>query len=231
MRHTVTATALSALLLSHTAFAAKDPEYGGFVGVSGAYIETDDVDESGTAFRVVIGPNITENLALEFGFIDLGEMNFDDPGVTYTDDENDAPTFVDAENGTTERRVGTETESGKTTYVGTESFHAQGILLNLRYNIGLTDTLDLFFKGGANAWMADVEKVRIIADNGTKSTTRSSAGSNETSGVELITGVGLMWEPLTNIVVRAEIESTSLDSFYIQPSGFMLYGLGIQYEF
>ncbi len=231
MRLTASISAITSLLIAQTAFAAEAPSHGGFIGVTGALVTTDDVDGYNSAFKLVFGPNITENLALEFGVMDFGEISFDDPELSFTDNEDNAPVFSNAENGSIESFSGTETSGGNATYVGTESFKAQSILLNLRYNYALSDSLDLFVKGGANAWMAQVEKVRIYADNGTQTFTRSGAGSNETSGVELITGIGVMWQPIGGLNVRAEIESTSLDSFYVEPSEFMLYALGIQYEF
>jgi len=227
MRFTASITAVTSILLSQSVFAAEAPGHGGFIGVTGSAISTDDMDGYGSAFKLVFGPNITENLALEFGFMDLGEMSFDDPTIRFTEETDTAPSFTDTDNGDVERF----NSSAKAIYTGTKSFHAQGILLNLRYNYDLTDTLDVFVKGGANAWMAKVEKVRIEAFNEDNTFTRTDAGENETSGVELITGIGLMWEPLNHFVIRGEYELTSLDSFYIQLSTFDLYSLGIQYEF
>lgn len=235
MRTLATFTALATLLASASALAAESEDHGGFVGLYAAAINSSDVDQTNIATKIVFGPNITENLSLEFGIMDMGEMVYDDPTPIYPTAENaatgTAPSFSNASNGEIDRDSGDSSTLGKATYKGSKSFQARSFLINLRYHFPYTDTVDFFVKAGANAWIADVEKVSITAYGNGTSDPGQYAGSNETSGVELITGAGVMWKPLKGLAVRTELESTSLDSFHIEPSGFLMLGLGVQYEF
>jgi hypothetical protein len=230
MRITAALTCLSALVLSSTALAAKEESQGGFLGLTAAYVQTNDADESGVAAKIVFGPNITENLALEFGFMDFGKLSYNEPDIEFPEDINDRPVFVGASRDDVTGFAGTDSTPGEATYTGPSSYHPRSILLNLRYRFRYTDSVDFFVKGGANAWMADVEKQNVTAfGDGTK--VYGKGGKNETSGVELITGAGMMWNPVAGLNLRTEIESTSLDSFHVERSSFILYSLGLQYEF
>jgi hypothetical protein len=235
MRTLATLTALAATLASGSALAAKSEDFGSFLGVYGAAIISDDIDQTNIATKIVFGPNITENLSLEFGIMDMGLMAYDDPDPVFPTAENAAagtpPTFTNTSNGEVDRDTGDSTTLGTATYTGSDSYQARGVLLNLRYNFTYTETVDFFVKAGASAWIADVEKVSITAYGDGTVDAKRTTGSNETSGVELITGVGIMWTPWDNLAIRSELESTSLDSFHIEPAGFLMIGLGIQYEF
>lgn len=235
MRTLATLTALAATLASGSALAAESNDFGGFLGIYAAAISSSDVDQTNIATKIVFGPNITENLSLEFGIMDMGLMSYDDPEPIFPTADNaaagDPPTFINASNGEIDRDSGDSTTLGTAIYKGRESFQARSILLNLRYNFTYTETVDFFIKAGANAWIADVEKISITAYGDGTVEAKKSTGSNETSGVELITGAGVMWTPWKGVTLRSEVESTSLDSFHIDPTGFLMLGLGVQYEF
>jgi len=232
MRISATLTALTLAISGVTASAAESESYGGFLGMTGSYIQTSDIDETDFAAKIVFGPNITENLSLEFGLMDFGEMSYKDPSpILFEDDPTIAPLLSGASQGDLDRNSNDNGVPGETIYTGPESYQARSILVNLRYNFEYTETLDFFIKGGASAWIADVEKTRITYYGDGTYGVKEDAGKNETSGVELITGAGLLWNPWAGLNVRAEIESTSLDSFYIEPTSFFLYSLGLQYEF
>lgn len=232
MRISATLTALTLALAANSAAAAKPESFGGFLGMTGSYIQTDGIDNTDFAAKIVFGPNITENLALEFGLMDFGRMSYDDPtAVTSETDASVAPILRNASQGEVDRNAGSDGVPGETIYTGPESYQARSILLNLRYNFTYTDTLDFFVKGGASAWIADVERTQVTYYGDGTYGVKRDVRDNETSGVELITGAGLLWNPWAGLNVRAEIESTSLDSFYIEPTSFFLYSLGLQYEF
>ncbi|MEK9766186.1 MAG: hypothetical protein VW274_06870, partial [Thalassolituus sp.] len=164
--------------------------------------------------------------------MDLGKATYGYPVMTFPEeDTSQAPRFVGVNDKFVNRSSGADGALGEATYNGPQSFQARSVLLNLRYNFTYTDTLDFFVKGGANAWIADVERMTVTAFGDGTVITENNTSKNETSGVELITGAGLMWNPLAGLNVRAEIESTSLDSYYIDRTSFMLYSLGLQYEF
>lgn len=232
MRLFTTLAALGLTIGSHANVTAKPESFGGFLGSTVSHIQTNGIDNTDIAAKIVFGPNITERLALEFGVMDFGRMSYNDPTPVLSDtDASVAPLLNNASQGEIERTNGSANVPGETVYTGPESYQARSVLLNLRYRFSYTDTLDFFFKGGASAWIADVERTRItFFGDGTKFVERQVT-SNETSGVELITGAGLLWNPHAGLNVRVEVESTSLDSFYIEPTGFLLYGLGLQYEF
>ena len=222
MRIPATLSVFAALTAATAAHAAQPESYGGFLGLTGAYVDSNDVAEAGTAVKLVFGPNITDKLSLEFGLMDLGKATYEYPGITFPeDDTSTAPRFNGVNNDFVDRTSGADGAPGEAIYNGPQSFQARSILLTLRYNFTYTDTLDFFIKGGANGWIADVEKMTVTAYGDGTVTTEDNTSKNETSGVELITGAGLMWNPWAGLNVRAEIESTSLDSYYIDRTSFM----------
>jgi len=231
MRIPATLSVFAALTAATAAHAAQPESYGGFLGLTGAYVDSNDADETGTAVKLVFGPNITDKLSLEFGLMDLGQASYDIPNIVFPDDSNNAPRFSNVNSEFVDRVSGADGAPGEATYNGPQSFQARSILLNLRYNFTYTESIDFFVKGGANAWIADVEKMTVTAYGDGTVVTQNNTSKNETSGVELITGAGMMWNPWAGLNVRAEIESTSLDSYYIDRTSFMLYSLGLQYEF
>ncbi|PHQ84820.1 MAG: hypothetical protein COB58_10240, partial [Thalassobium sp.] len=74
MRLTATLGALAALMIPSLVLAGE-----GFVGVTAGITDSQDMDQFSENFRIVIGPNITENLSMELALLDMGEAGFDDP--------------------------------------------------------------------------------------------------------------------------------------------------------
>jgi len=108
---------------------------------------------------------------------------------------------------------------------GISRFHPQGALFSLSYRFGVMEQLDLFVKGGFNLWYADFDRVSIDASN-VRSKEQDSA-----TGVSPITGAGLLWWALPDLAVRAELETTALESQDFSRTRLQLLTLGVQYDF
>src|SRR5690606_724332 len=108
---------------------------------------------------------------------------------------------------------------------GISRFHPQGGLFSLSYRFGVLEQLDLFVKGGFNLWYADFDRVSIDASN------VRTEEQDSVSGVSMITGAGLMWWVLPDLAVRAELETTELESREFPNTRFQLLTLGVQYDF
>ncbi len=226
MRLTATLGTIAALIIPSLALAGE-----GFVGVTAGITDSQDMDQFSENFRIIIGPNITENLSMELGILDMGEAGFDDPVADFSSaGDGVAPRFNDIQRGSVDRISGTGDQQGSATYTGLSSIHPRSFLITMRYRFGLTDTVDFFIKGGANAWVAKYDDVEIIAyEDGT--TTRRISKSSETSAVDLITGGGFLWNAYKSMTIRAELETTALDSQLFPRARFQLLTLGLQYEF
>lgn len=204
---------------------------GGFVSLQGGITDSQDMDKFNNAFKVQFGGNILDNFALEFGLLDMGEASFDDPTPTY-DGVSDTvpPRFSDAAHGSVSRSPKSTSAPSRATFTGLSKAHPQGFLFTFRVKLPITDSVDFFFKTGANAWWADYERIELTADQN-KVVTRRVVKKGNTSAVDQITGGGFLWEPLPNIAVRAELETTALDSLEFKRARFQLLTLGAQYEF
>lgn len=235
MRLPVTLTLLPGLLLmssAHALISKPEPSKGSFLGATVSAVSSDAADETGIAAKIVFGPNITDNLSLEFGLMDMGDMVFDDPTVTYPEDEDDLPTFDDTSNGSTSRVIGSDGEPGSVTYTGLRSYHPRSALINLRYSFSFSDTLSTFVKGGFNVWKADLYETTITAYQGEAEPLETAEYKDDKiSGVSSIFSGGVFWEPMENWLLRAEFEATTLDVKEISKNRLYMLGLGVQYEF
>ncbi|MDF1639988.1 hypothetical protein [Thalassolituus oleivorans] len=226
MRLTATLGALAALMIPSLVLAGE-----GFVGVTAGITDSQDMDHFSENFRIVIGPNITENLSMELALLDMGEAGFDDPVADFSAaGDGVAPRFNSIQSGSVDRVSGTDDILASATYTGLSTVHPRSFLITMRYRFGLTDTIDFFIKGGANAWVAKYDEVEIVAYEDGSSTRRISK-SSETSAVDLITGGGFLWNAYKSMTIRAELETTALDSQIFPRARFQLLTLGLQYEF
>ena len=89
MRISATLTALTLAISGVTASAAEPESFGGFLGMTGSYIQTSDIDETDFAAKIVFGPNITENLSLEFGLME-NILEFPGPIADHFDQKADS---------------------------------------------------------------------------------------------------------------------------------------------
>lgn len=204
---------------------------GGFVSVQGGITDSRDMDEFGNTFKIHFGPNITSRIALEFGLLDMGTASYNDPTADFTDvDDDTPPVFYNAHHGSVSRSVATDSEQAVSTYTGFSSAHPQGFLITFRYRIPLSDSLDFFLKTGANLWWADYDIIEIKAyQDGTLS--KRTVKTRQTSAVDQISGGGFLWRVIPNLAVRAELETTPMDSLVFERTRFQMVTLGAQYEF
>lgn len=226
----LTSLALSSLLGLSLLSPAAQAE-GGFVGLQGGITDSQDMDSFGNTVKLTFGPNITDRLALEFGIMDIGEASYDDPKADFTDVADDKPpTFKNAKHGTVSRTNATTDDQAYATYTGFASARPQSFLIAFRYRFPLTDSIDFFLKTGANLWVADYDTVEIKAFQD-QTISRRIVSTKQTSAVDQISGGGFFWRALPDLALRAELETTALDSKEFSRVRFQLITLGAQYEF
>jgi opacity protein-like surface antigen len=206
---------------------------GGFVSMQAGITDSQDMGKFGTAYKIHFGPNILDNLALEFGLLDMGEASYNDPTPIYDDvSDTNAPRFRNSGHGVVTRTDGNTDEPSKATFTGISSAHPRGFLVAFRYSFDLSDTLRFFVKTGANIWQADLEEIELIANQNKDPVQRRVVSSNKkASAVDQISGGGLLWQPIKNLALRAELETTALDSKDFNRVRFQMITLGAQYEF
>lgn len=206
---------------------------GGFVSMQAGITDSQDMDKFGTAYKIHFGPNILDNFALEFGLLDIGEARYNDPTPTYDDvSDTQAPGFNNSSHGKVSQSAAKDGEPSKATFTGLSSAHARGILITFRYSFGLSDSLRFFVKTGANIWQADLKEIELTATQNKGPVQRRVISSDKkASAVDQITGGGFLWQPLKNLALRAELETTALDSQKFDRGRFQMMTLGAQYEF
>lgn len=239
-RHFSMASALALSMAVPAAFADE-----GFIALSAGVADSLDMDSSGYAVKVLFGPRITERLSLEFGLMDMGRTSNNNPKVdfspTLTDDNpaefnGESPVFINAKRGRVSSTKGQLNAAGNepstAVYTGVSDLRAQSALIGLSYRFPLRSDLDFFVKSGFNIWFADYDVVEITASSdGENNTQVRTTTSDSTSSVYFLTGGGFLWHPLANVSVRAEFETTVLDSLELNSTRFQLMTLGVQYGF
>ncbi|MAD45199.1 MAG: hypothetical protein CMI02_15235 [Oceanospirillaceae bacterium] len=204
---------------------------GGFVGLQGGITDSQDMDNFNNNVRLTFGPDITERLSLEMGLMDMGEASYEDPEADFTGVNDDTPpSFTNSARGTVTSATASGGEQAYATYTGFSSAHPQSFLITLRYRFPLLDNLDFFLKTGANIWWADYEITEITAyQDGSLTKTVDKKG--QTSAVDQISGGGFIWDVMKDMSIRAELETTALDSKAFERVRFQLMTLGLQYDF
>jgi opacity protein-like surface antigen len=223
------------VLLSTLALTSNGHAEGGFISLQSGITDSQDMDQFGTPIKIHFGPNITDQLALEFGLLDMGQASYDDPGIDFSEaDRDNAPSFSNASHGEVSRQNANDDEPASSTYTGIRNIRPQGFLVMLRYRFALLDDLDFFVKTGANIWSGDYEQVEITAqvnEDGSQTVTKRTGKSRNASAVDQITGGGFLWRIGSGLSARAELETTALDSKDFERVRFQLVTLGVHYEF
>ncbi len=204
---------------------------GGFAGLMAGVTDSRDMDGTDNSVRLIFGPNITERLSLEFGLMDMGETSYDDPDVNFSNaDDDNPPVFTHVSHGEVTSALATDSSQSVATYTGFASARPQSFLITFRYRIPLTTDLDFFLKTGANIWWADYDTVEIKAyQDGSLS--RRTVKTRQTSAIDQISGGGFLWRAWNGMSIRAELETTALDSQEFERARFQLVTLGAQYDF
>lgn len=222
-------TLLAAVLsgfIPATSFAGE-----GFVSIQSGMVDSADIPSVSTPFKIQFGPQILRQFTVEFGLMDLGETQYHDPAATFS---GKLPSFNNAKHGTISQSPASGGKPAKATFTGIRNFHAQGFLVTLRVNLPLTDHLDFFFKSGANAWWGEYKRIEIEATQTVKKETKVTSRvikSGETSAVDQISGGGFIWRPVKTLALRAELETTALDSADFHRARFQIITLGTQFYF
>lgn len=204
---------------------------GGFVGLQGGITDSQDMDSFGNTIKLTFGSNITDRLALEFGIMDIGEAAYDDPKADFSGVSDDnPPTFSNTRQGSVVQTNASGGNQAFATYTGFSNIRPQSFLITFRYRFPLTDSIDFFLKTGANLWAADYDMVEVKAFQD-QSISRRIVSSKQTSAIDQISGGGFLWHALPSLALRAELETTALDSKEFSRVRFQLITLGAQYEF
>lgn len=220
------------LLLASAPFAVAE---GGFISLQSGITDSQDMDRFGTPIQLHFGPNITDQLSLEFGLMDMGEASYDDPKADFSEADRDtAPSFSNLSQGEVSSQSANDDRPASATYTGLSSIRPQGFLVMLRYRFRLLDDVDVFVKTGANIWAGDYEEIEITAqvnDDGSHSVVKQRGSKGSASAVDQITGGGVIWHLSHGLAARAELITTALDSQDFERVRFQLMTLGVHYEF
>lgn len=224
----ITTPILGLAMFSTHVYGYDKNDLGGFLGVQAGYVDSSQIEDNGTAFKISIGPNITEKLALEFNFSDFGESVYKEPLIAFNGEN--APSISNFDNGEVDRENATENELAKTTYNGTPSFTTQAISMGLRYSHPISTKWSLFGRLSASAWVAQLEQVEIVALSD-QSISFTPKTEREVSGVSRNIGIGTLWDISSNWSIRAEFEQVELSSRKLNETNYEIFSLGAQYSF
>lgn len=238
-------TASVSALIASTLFSVNTSAgEGGFVGLQLGAAASLDIDNTDASAKLYVGSNITNNLALEFGYLSMGTSSFDDPKAVIPTDETEAIYFTDAKHGsvtrgqvrdgaddtsTTDVDESTLPKQAASTFKGLSELSPHGVIINLRYNFNIMDSVDFFVKGGAYAWVAKYREMTLSVDN--KNVHTKTYKDYQESAVQVITGGGFMWTPIDSMKVRAEMETVAIDTALLKRTRYEVISLGVQYEF
>ena len=241
-------TSCAWLTLSLCAGSAVHAGEGGFVGVYGGVSDSLDTGRSSASYKFLTGAHITDRLALEFAYMDLGTTRYDKPTSINTTSANGNPIdFDDAGHG--EVSIGApgdgtpvavpvgepaRTEfNGKSpsTFTGVQRFRPEGGVVALRYRFPLSDDFSFFLKTGFFAWVANYNQISLTATQTNPNPTAEITANGTASGVTTISGGGFIYRPASFFSMRAELESTAINSEDMPRTRFQNLSLGMNWEF
>ncbi len=229
--------ALLALILSNSALATE----GGFIGAYTGISSSLDADKTSSTFKILTGAHITSRLSLEFGYVNFGSTNYNDPTATNTGNNSSNISFKNASYGTiiygqlgeaTTVATGPDTydNKGSSSFTGMSEFEPEGALINLRYRFPIIDSVDFFVKTGLFAWWADYTTIKITASQNDP-IVRAEEKSSQTSAVNAISGGGFIYRPIPQLSLRAELESTAIGSAEMPRTRLQNISIGANWEF
>ena len=235
-------TKLSSIFILMAACTPSHASEGEFVGLYGGTVLSSGADKTSNTFKILFGSHITSNLSLELGYMELGKTSYSDPTAINQDTSRNNISFVGTSHGSISHgQLGEPTvvvdgpdlydDKGDSIFTGMSEFAPQGATVSLSYSYPLIENnLDIFVKAGFFAWWADYETVEITASkNGDIS--KQIADEGQTSAVNSITGAGLIYYPIPQLSLRAEIEATSISSGVMPTTRFQTVSIGANWEF
>lgn len=234
-------TKLSSILLLMATCTSSYAE-GGFVGLYSGTALSHSADKTGGSFKILGGANITSEITLEFGYVNMGEASYNDPIAVNQEITNSSNiSFAGADHGNIAfGQLGEATpevdapstyrNKANATYTGVSDFTPEGALFNLSYKFPLIDnSLDFFIKTGFFAWEAKYTTIEITANQ--TSVTKVVNKERKTSAVNTISGAGFIYRPMPQLSFRAEIESTAISSGVMPRVRMQNLSIGANWEF
>lgn len=215
---------------------------GGFVGVYGGTTVSNSADKTSNSFKILTGAHITSQLSLEFGYMNLGKTEYNTPeAINLESTSRDPISFKNASHGSISHgQLGDPTviedgqdlyeKKGNSTFTGMSEFVPEGALINFSYSFPIVNSLDLFVKTGFYAWWADYKTITTTAsqDDGVSTVKENQ---KQTSGVNTISGGGLIYKPMPQLSFRAEVETTAISSGEMPRTRLQNISIGANFEF
>jgi hypothetical protein len=238
-RLTKLTSALVLLTACSTSFAGE----GGFIGLYGGTTVSNSADKTSNSFKILTGAHITSQLSLELGYLNMGKTSYNDPKAINQEATNrNNISFSDAGHGSIGfGQLGDPTvvvdgpntynDKGDSTFTGVSTFVPEGALINLSYSFPLVDnSLDFFVKTGFYAWWADYKTIELTASQ-TPGVSKITEKEHQTSAVNTISGAGLIYYPIQQLSIRAEVETTAIASGVMPRTRLQNIAIGVNWEF
>ena len=234
---------LTSLMLLLTACSASFASEGGFIGVYGGATVSNSADKTSNSFKILTGAHITPQLTLELGYLNMGKTSYNDPdAVNQEATSRDNISFTDAGHGSISHgQLGDPTvitngpdlynSKSDSTFTGMSTFVPEGALINLSYSFPLVDNrLDFFVKTGFYAWWADYKIIELTATQ-TNGVSKVTEKEHQTSAVNAVSGAGLIYYPIPQLSIRAEVETTAIGSGIMPRTRLQNLAIGVNWEF
>lgn len=236
-------TKLTSLLVLLSACSTSFAGEGGFVGLYGGTTVSNSADNTSSSFKILTGAHITPQLSLELGYLNMGETSYNDPDpINQEKTSRDNISFSNASHGSISHgQLGDQTvvvdgpdlyeNKGASTFTGMSTFVPEGALVNLSYSFPLVDnSLDFFVKTGFYAWWADYKIIELTATQ-TPGVSKVTKKERQTSAVNTISGAGLIYYPISQLSIRAEVETTAIASGIMPRTRLQNIAIGVNWEF
>jgi hypothetical protein len=234
---------LTSLLALLTVCSASLAGEGGFIGVYGGTTVSNSADKTSNSFKILTGAHITSQLSLELGYLNMGETRYNDPdAINQEATSRSNISFSDASHGSISHgQLGEPTvidpgpdlyeNKADSTFTGMGTFVPEGALINLSYSFPLVDnSLDFFVKTGFYAWWADYKIIELTATQ-TEGVSKVTEKERQTSAVNTISGAGLIYYPIPQLSIRAEVETTAISSGVMPRTRLQNIAIGANWEF
>lgn len=229
---------LAALLAVSSITTASEGE---FIGLYAGTTVSNSADKTSNSFKILAGSHITRELSLEFGYMNLGKTEYSTPtALNQEATSRDPIIFKDAGHGSVSRgQLGDPTviangpdlyeNKGVTTFNGVSEFVPEGALINFSYTFPIVNKLDFFVKTGFYAWWADYKTITATASQ--ESVVTVTNKEQQATGVNTISGGGFIYRPMSELSIRAEVETTAIESGDMPRTRLQNISIGANWEF
>ena len=207
----VLVSAISAAILSTPVYAESGVYLFGDLGISevdmGTPLSGLTYDDSDTTTSLGIGYSLTDNFALEVGYVDLGEAKISTSGAV------------------SGSYLGTPFTASGTATLGVD---ATGYIFGAKAHGEITEKLNAFVRGGFYNWESDLSFSVAGTVNGTP--VAAGASTKLDDGTDLYAGAGLSYELTDSVELNAQWVRYMLE-LEGQDSDVDTYTIGLAFKF